>query len=53
MSRTKEFKRTPFTDWLDEVEGVCVDCGQKLTDEESNGNWTGVGHGCNKLKESE
>jgi len=25
--RSKEFKRTPFTDWMDEIESVCPACG--------------------------
>lgn len=27
--RSPEFKRTPFTDWLDSVEDVCVICGNQ------------------------
>ena len=25
--RSKEFRRTPFTDWMDEMESVCPVCG--------------------------
>ena len=28
--RSKEFKRTPFTDWMDNSEQVCVECGRRF-----------------------
>ena len=45
--RSKEFKRTPFTDWMDNIERVCVECGRKfdLMDEEQSSEWH-YGHDC-------
>jgi hypothetical protein len=27
MMRSNQFRRTPFTDWMDEMESVCPACG--------------------------
>jgi hypothetical protein len=45
--RSKEFKRTPFTDWMDNIEQVCVECGRKfnLTDGIDSAEWYN-GHDC-------
>jgi hypothetical protein len=47
VMRSKEFKRTPFTDWMDNIERVCVECGRKfdLMDEEQSSEWH-YGHDC-------
>jgi predicted amidophosphoribosyltransferase len=48
MSRSKEFKRTPFTDWIDKVEGLCCGCGKALW------TWSAVGETyCPECQESE
>jgi hypothetical protein len=28
--RSKDFKRTPFTDWMDQLDRVCPECGRKF-----------------------
>ena len=28
--RSKEFRRTSFTDWMDEMESVCPACGEPI-----------------------
>jgi hypothetical protein len=39
--RSKEFKRTPFTDWMDSLDQICVECGIKLNVDEIS-----YGHDC-------
>ena len=45
--RSKEFRRTPFTDWIDNIERVCVECGRKfdLMNEDDSSEWH-YGHDC-------
>jgi len=45
--RRKEFKRTPVTDWIDNIERVCVECGRKfdLMNEDDSSEWH-YGHDC-------
>jgi len=45
--RSKDFKRTPFTDWMDNIERVCVECGRNfdLMDEDDASEWH-YGHDC-------
>jgi hypothetical protein len=45
--RSKEFRRTPFTDWMDKIEGVCAECGRKfdLMKEDDSAEWH-YGHDC-------
>ena len=45
--RSKEFKRSILTDWLDEIEGICVECGRKfdLMKEDEKAEWH-YGHYC-------
>lgn len=44
--RSKDFKRTPFTDWLDNIESVCNQCGTKahLTDSLCHGCRVSMGY---------
>jgi hypothetical protein len=45
--RSKEFRRTPFTDWMDNLERVCVECGRKfdLMTHDDQVDWH-YGHDC-------
>jgi hypothetical protein len=45
--RSKEFRRTPFTDWIDDLERVCVECGRKFDPmlHEDQADWR-YGHDC-------
>jgi hypothetical protein len=47
MMTSNQFRRTPFTDWMDNIERVCVECGRKfdLMDEEQSSEWH-YGHDC-------
>jgi hypothetical protein len=45
--RDKQFKRTPFTDWMDQIERVCSECGRRfyMGNDDDAFEWS-YGHDC-------
>jgi hypothetical protein len=45
--RSTKFRKTPLTEWLDQLENVCVECGRKfdMQIENDSAEWN-YGHDC-------